>query len=229
MRPACRREIFPLAPVLLKPYNIARKTAHHAGSVREKEAKEMAQTEAKSGSAKKILFLIVLIAVVALAVAGYVVKGGKTEKTEKKIITTGDQAPDFRLPSLDGHTVGLADLRGKIVMVHFWATWCPPCVEELPTLVKLYEELKGGDFEMLAVSVDEGGAAAVNSFLQKNRLVLPVLLDPGAPVSHSYGTYKFPETYIVDRQGIVLHKVIGPADWRDPAALQFIRNLIAAR
>lgn len=186
----------------------------------------MTQAEEKSGSAKKILFLIVVIIAVALAVAGYFVKD---RKTGKKIITTGDRAPDFRLPSLDGRTVGLADLRGKVVMVHFWATWCPPCVEELPTLVKLNEELKSGDFEMLAVSVDEGGAEAVNAFLQKNGLVLPVLLDPGAPVSHSYGAYKFPETYIVDRQGVVRHKVIGPADWRDPAALQFLRNMIAAR
>ena len=186
----------------------------------------MAQTDAKNGSTKKILFLIVVIITVALAVAGYVVKD---RKIPKKIITTGDQAPDFRLPSLDGRSVSLADLRGKVVMVHFWATWCPPCVEELPTLAKLYGELRGGDFEMLAISVDEGGAAAVSPFLQKNGIDLPVLLDPGAPVSRMYGTYKFPETYILDRQGIVRHKVIGPADWRDPAALQFLRNLIAAR
>ena len=186
----------------------------------------MAQTDAKSGSTKQILFLVVLITAVALAVAGYV---AKDRKAPKKIIASGDQAPDFRLPSTDGRSLGLADLRGKVVMVHFWATWCPPCVEELPTLAKLYEELKGGDFEMLAVSVDEGGSAAVNAFLRKNGLHLPVLLDPGAPVSHLYGTYKFPETYVVDRRGVVRYKVIGPRDWRDPEALRVMRELIAAR
>ena len=186
----------------------------------------MAQTDAKRGSTKQILFLAVLIIAVAVAVAGYVVKD---RKAPRKIISSGDRAPDFRLPSMDGRSIGLADLRGKVVMVHFWATWCPPCVEELPTLAKLYKELKGGDFEMLAVSVDEGGSAAVNAFLRKNGLNLPVLLDPGGSVSGLYGTYKFPETYIVDRRGEVRYKVIGPRDWRDPEALRFMRDLIAAR
>jgi peroxiredoxin len=186
----------------------------------------MPQTDAKSGSAKQILFLVVLVTAVALAVAGYV---ARDRKAPKKIIASGDLAPDFRLPSTDGRSIGLADLRGKVVMVHFWATWCPPCVEELPTLAKFYEELKGGDFEMLAVSVDEGGSAAVNAFLRKNGLNLPVLLDPGGSVSGLYGTYKFPETYIVDRKGEVRYKVIGPRDWRDPEALRVMRELIAAR
>jgi peroxiredoxin len=190
------------------------------------EAETMAQTDAKSGSTKKILFLVVVIIAVALAVAGYFVKD---RKAEKKIITSGDRAPDFRLTSLEGRSISLAELRGKIVMVHFWATWCPPCVEELPTLAKLSEELKGGEFEMLAVSVDEGGGATVDAFLRKNGLALPVFLDPGGSVSRRYGTYKFPETYILDREGIVRHKVIGPADWRDPAALQLLRNMIASR
>jgi cytochrome c biogenesis protein CcmG, thiol:disulfide interchange protein DsbE len=166
----------------------------------------MAQTDAKSGSTKQILFLAVLIIAVALAVAGYVVKD---RKAPKKIIASGDRAPDFRLPSTDGRSIGLADLRGKVVMVHFWATWCPPCVEELPTLAKLYEEL--------------------NAFLRKNGLNLPVLIDPGGSVSGLYGTYKFPETYIVDRRGEVRYKVIGPRDWRDPEALRVLRELIAAR
>jgi peroxiredoxin len=82
---------------------------------------------------------------------------------------------------------------------------------------------------MLAVSVDEGGTAAVNAFMQKNRLDIPVLLDPERSIANLYRTYKFPETYIVDRQGVVRYKLIGPRDWRDPEALTVIRKLIAAR
>ena len=186
----------------------------------------MAQIDAKSGSTKKILFLAVLVISAAVAVAGYVVKD---RKAPNKVITSGDRAPDFRLTSTDGRSIGLADLRGKVVMVHFWATWCPTCVEELPTLAKFYEELKGGDFEMLAVSVDEGGPAEVNAFLRKNGLSIPVFLDPGGSVSRQYGTYKLPETYIVDRRGEVRYKLIGSRDWRDPEALRVMRELIAAR
>jgi peroxiredoxin len=179
-----------------------------------------------SGSIKKIAFLAVLIILIVLFIAGYLLMD---RKTESKIITSGDHAPEFRLQKYDGGSVSLSDLRGKVVMVHFWATWCPPCVEELPTLDQLHNSSLGKDFEMLAVSVDEGGAGAVAPFLQKNRLNLPVFFDPGGDVSRFYGTYKFPETYIVDRQGVVRYKAIGPRDWTDPSNIQVLRNIIEAR
>ncbi len=186
----------------------------------------MAVQEAKSKSTKHIVFLVVIVLFVSLFVAGYIVKD---RRGERKIITNGDRAPEFRLPAPNGQYVSLADLRGKVVMVHFWATWCPPCVEELPTLAKLYGELMGKDFELLAVSVDEGGAQAVASFLQQNGLNVPVLLDPEWSTAGRYGTFKFPETYILDREGIVRYKVIGPRDWQDPAAVQPLQNMIAVR
>jgi peroxiredoxin len=186
----------------------------------------MAPRDAQSGGTKQILLLAVLVIAVAVAIAGYVVKD---RKAPKKIIATGDRAPEFRLPSTDGRSVGLSDTRGKIVMVHFWATWCPPCVEELPTLAQLNRELPGSDFEMLAVSVDEGGQTAVKDFMRKNGIELPVLMDPGGSVASSYGTYKLPETYILDRQGVVRYKIIGPRDWRDPDAPRVLRGLIAER
>jgi peroxiredoxin len=180
----------------------------------------------KKSSTKQIAFLGVLIILVGLFVAGSLLKG---RQQVNKIITTGDRAPEFRLQATDNRFVSLSDLKGRVVMVHFWATWCPPCVEELPTLDKLYRALKGEDFEMLAISVNEEGAAAVVPFMQKNRLNVPVLFDPGKSIAGLYGTYKFPETYIVDRQGIVRYKAIGPADWTDPAAIQMLRDIIAAR
>jgi peroxiredoxin len=82
---------------------------------------------------------------------------------------------------------------------------------------------------ILAVSVDEGGAPAVSAFLQRNQLTLPVLLNPDQSISRSYGTLKFPETYLVDREGIVRRKIIGAADWMNPAALQVIQNLVAGK
>ncbi len=180
----------------------------------------------KSSSAKQFIFLAVLAIIALTAAVSFFVK---VRPSGAKIIAAGDRAPEFKLPAPNGKTVSLSDFRGKVVMVHFWATWCPPCVEELPTLAQLYGSLAGKDFEMLAVSVDEGGAAAVTSFMHKNNLNLPVLLDTDHATASRYGTFKFPETYILDREGVVRYKVIGARDWRDPAALQLLQNLIATR
>jgi peroxiredoxin len=180
----------------------------------------------KSGSKKKVAFLAVLIVLISLFIGGYLVMD---RTTGNKVITSGDRAPEFQLQKMDNGYVGLSDLRGKVVMLHFWATWCPPCVEEIPTLDRLRHSLIGKDFEMLAVSVDEGGAGAVAPFIQKNGLDVPVLFDPGRDIAGLYGTYKFPETYIIDRQGVVRYKAIGPRDWTDPSNIQILRNIIEAR
>jgi peroxiredoxin len=180
-------------------------------------------TGAISTTAKRGIVLAILIAAAVLLFLLLVAKEGPRAT---KVIREGDQAPEFRLSGLDGKQTGLSDYRGKVVMVHFWATWCPPCVEELPTLDRMYRSLSGKGFELLAVSVDEGGEKTVASFMQRNRLTLPVLLNPGGSVARSYGTFKFPETYLLDRSGIVRYKVIGPADWSLPATVKAIRDMI---
>jgi peroxiredoxin len=180
-------------------------------------------TGALSTAVKRGVLLLILAVVVGLLFLFLVAKQGPQSN---RIIQQGDRAPEFRLSALDGKQVGLSDYRGKVVLVHFWATWCPPCVEELPVLDRMYRGLAGRDLEVLAVSVDEGGADGVASFLKKNAVSLPVLLDPGASVAHSYGTFKFPETYILDRNGIVRYKVIGEADWSNPEIVKAIRNMI---
>jgi peroxiredoxin len=183
-------------------------------------------TGAISKAAKRGVLLLIFAVIAGLLFLFLVAKEGPRSK---KIIREGDQAPEFRLPALDGKLAGLSDYRGKVVMVHFWATWCPPCIEELPVLDRMYRGFAGRDLVVLAVSVDEGGTETVTSFLKKNALSLPVLLDPGAPVAHSYGTFKFPETYILDRSGIVRYKVIGQADWSVPANVKAIRDMIDQR
>lgn len=145
------------------------------------------------------------------------------------ILREGDAAPDFTLTSTAGRTVRLSDLRGKVVLVHFWATWCPPCVEEYPLVEQLAAVFAGADFEILAVSVDDQGADAVAPFLKRNRLTMPVLLNPDRSVANRYGTYKFPESYLIDRAGRVRHKVIGARDWTVPVNRRLIQDLLAER
>jgi len=167
-----------------------------------------------------------LVIIVVLAVIGFLFFYGQNSGQRVKIIREGDRAPEFSLLSLDGKTASLSSYRGKVVMVHFWATWCPPCVEELPTLERLYRSYAGRDLDILAVSVDEGGAGAVGQFMQKNRFALPVLLNPDQSVARQYGTFKFPETYLIDREGIVRRKVIGAADWMSPEAQKVIQTML---
>ncbi len=148
-----------------------------------------------------------------------------TRNAEHKIIGVGDRAPEVRLQSVDGKTISLADYRGKVVLVHFWATWCPPCVEEIPTLERFYQQVPGADIEVLAVSVDDS-ADVLKAFLDKNKVHFPVLHDPSRRTAGSYGTLKFPETYLVGRDGMVRHKVVGPMDWSAPTNVEAVRSLL---
>ena len=138
----------------------------------------------------------------------------------------GFPAPDFTLRDLAGTTHRLSDLRGRVVFLNVWATWCPPCREEMPAMQRLYERLRSQDFVMLAVSEDEGGPAVVAKFVQEMGLTFPVLLDPEGIVPRLYGLTGFPETFVIDRNGMVVRHVIGPEDWDSDAVYEFFLGLL---
>jgi peroxiredoxin len=127
-------------------------------------------------------------------------------------IRPGQVAPEFTLPSLDGAPVSLADLRGKVVLLNFWATWCKPCEDEMPAMQRLHQALAGTDFVLLAVSTDET-REPVEAFRKRLGLDFPILLDPGKEVSVAYQTYRYPESYLIGRDGKILARYIGPRDW----------------
>ncbi len=148
-------------------------------------------------------------------------------KSEKQVpLAIGLPAPDFTFPGLDGKMVSLSDYRGKVVLVNIWATWCPPCVEEMPSMEKLYQKLKGKDFEILAVSIDSLGVKAVAPFMKKHKLTFPALINSAGTLRTSYRTTGIPESFIINKDGILVEKIIGPRDWTRPAILSFLNNLI---
>jgi len=138
----------------------------------------------------------------------------------------GFPAPDFVLRDLAGRTYRLSDLRGQVVFLNVWATWCPPCREEMPSMERLYRRLRGTDFHMLAVNVDEGGTDLVRQFVEQVGITFPVLLDPRGGVPQRYGVTGFPETFIIDRRGQVVHHTIGPEDWDSQAVSQYLARLL---
>jgi peroxiredoxin len=139
-----------------------------------------------------------------------------------KTAVEGQQAPDFVLADVSGTKTRLSDLKGEVVLVNFWATWCPPCREEIPSMVALNRLMAGKPFRMLAISMDQGGKDAVNDFFRKSGLTLPALLDSDGKVGRLYGITGVPETFVIDRKGVIIKKIIGPLDWSAPEVLNFL-------
>ncbi|MDH3521298.1 MAG: TlpA family protein disulfide reductase [Myxococcales bacterium] len=138
----------------------------------------------------------------------------------------GSSAPDFALERLGGGaSVSLSELRGQVVLINFWATWCKPCEDEMPAMERLYQTLRGEGFELLAISVDEQ-PEIVAQFRDRLSLSFPILLDEDRSVSQEYQTYRFPESFLVDRDGRVVERYVGPRDWNASAYLSRLRRLL---
>jgi peroxiredoxin len=141
-------------------------------------------------------------------------------------VTRGAAAPDFELPTLGGGpTLALGDFRGQVVLVNFWATWCKPCEDEIPAMERLYQRLSSEGFELLAVSVDQDEADVV-AFRERMAISFPILLDPRQQVSRQYQTTGFPESVLLDREGRVVERYIGPRDWDHRSYVERIRRLL---
>jgi peroxiredoxin len=140
-------------------------------------------------------------------------------------VEVGDEAPEFSLASDAGRTVELKEFRGRFVVLNFWATWCPPCVEEMPSLDRFHQQFSSRGVVVLGVSVDQD-VNAYQQFLKKAGVTFLTLRDPERKVSRLYGTYKYPETYFIDRQGKIVQKIIGQADWTDPKMVDYMNRLI---
>ena len=134
----------------------------------------------------------------------------------------GESAPDFTITDAR-RTVTLSQLRGKPVILNFWATWCPPCVQEMPSLVELQKKL-GDKVTVLAVSEDADDNA-FTQFVRDHNVDLLVVRDPRQSANERYGTFKFPETYVIDKDGKIVRKFIGATDWTSPEMVDYFNKL----
>jgi cytochrome c biogenesis protein CcmG, thiol:disulfide interchange protein DsbE len=135
----------------------------------------------------------------------------------------GSPAPDFTVKDSE-HAVTLSQFKGQVIVLNFWATWCPPCIEEMPSLVQMQALMRSKGITVVAVSVD-ADERSYHQFLRDHNVTLLTVRDPGQKSNTLYGTFKFPETYVIDRDGIVRRKFIGAVDWTQRDVLEFLGKL----
>ncbi len=169
--------------------------------------------------------LVVTIGGLAILALSFGVVWLQSSKYEP--LTVGMTAPDFSLPDMAGKSQRLSDYRGKVVFLNFWATWCKPCKEEMPSMQMMWENFKTEDFVILAVSMDRVTTKKdIPSFIESMRLTFPVLTDSWGQTDKRYKLMGVPETYIIDQDGVLREKIIGPRDWTARESLDKIVQLL---
>jgi len=136
------------------------------------------------------------------------------------------EAPEFTLMNLEGQSMPLRAFRGKLVLLNFWATWCAPCVHEMPSMERLYQTFKQTDFVLLAVSMDRQGMEVAKPFVEQLKVTFPVLLDRTSEVGHQYGVRGLPTTYLIDPDGRLIGAITGAREWDRTEAKALIAGLL---
>jgi cytochrome c biogenesis protein CcmG, thiol:disulfide interchange protein DsbE len=151
-------------------------------------------------------------------------------RTEIDIIAVGSRAPNFHAVSLSSNQPAtMADYRGKVLLLNIWATWCEPCRVEMPAIQRLTRKFAGTDFRLVSVSIDKDDSTVVNRFARELGLTFEILQDRSGAIQQAYQTTGFPETFVIDRDGTIVKKVIGPAEWDSPVNETLLRRLVDAR
>jgi cytochrome c biogenesis protein CcmG/thiol:disulfide interchange protein DsbE len=144
---------------------------------------------------------------------------------QEHVVQAGDQAPDFAITTDKGLRVTPTSFGGRVLVLNFWASWCAPCVEETPSLDQFQRSLVDSGVVVVAVSVDRKEQLYTN-FLKRFHVSYQTARDAEATIGDMYGTYKYPETYIIDRTGKVAQKIIGPRNWMDPQLISYVKSLL---
>ena len=172
---------------------------------------------------KRLVMFYLILSATVLMMSG-------CSKKEQEVSVAGvhetKPAPDITVNSLKSEPLKLSTLKGKVVLLNFWATWCPPCREEIPSMIKLNNAMAGKPFQMVAVSIDEGGVPEIESFFKTSGFSLPTYTDPGGVASKIYGLTGVPESFVIDKNGILVKKVIGPLSWDSPETISFLEGLM---
>ena len=141
----------------------------------------------------------------------------------ERVVVAGDSAPDFAITADSGRSVSVPNFGGKLLVLNFWASWCPPCVQETPSLSQFAAEFANRGVTVLAISVDKD-EKAYRAFLERFKPTFLTARD--SKIHEDYGTFMYPETYLIDAQGKVVKKIAEAADWNDPQLRQYVSSLL---
>lgn len=189
----------------------------------------MTENDPRTRRFSRLPYLFAVIASSIVVLAAWVLRDHFTP------IVPGVRAPAFVVPDLEGNPVSLADYRGNVVLLNIWATWCPPCREEMPSMERLHQDLEGEDFEIIAISVDAkvgergydgkiGGDVA--EFVEDFGLSFVILHDPSGRIANTYQTTGLPESFIIGRDGIIYKRISGATTWDAAQHRELIRRLL---
>ena len=142
-----------------------------------------------------------------------------------KVVGVGDSAPSFSVTADNGRRLSTTDFGGKLLVLNFWATWCVPCIEELPSLNEFQKRFADAGIVVLGVSIDKD-EKAYRAFLAKTGVSFLTARDPDNTINADYGTFKVPETYLIDTRGKVVQKIVGAADWSDEKMTGYVKSLL---
>jgi len=147
------------------------------------------------------------------------------DSLSERLVKQGDQAAAFSVTASDGKQYSIKDFHGKVLVLNFWAAWCKPCVDEMPSLNRFAAEMKDKGVTVLGISVDHADAK-YKKLVKAANITFLAFLDPKADISSSYGTFKYPETYIIDKSGKVVEKIIGEKMWLDPDVIANVKRYL---
>lgn len=137
----------------------------------------------------------------------------------------GKKAPDFTLRDINNRPFNLSSLRGKVVILNFWATWCPPCRAEMPPLNNLYREMRNKGLEVVAISTDRS-SSVIKDYISKNPIDFTVLIDTDNKVSRQFKVFSIPTTFLIDRNGIIIERYLGEENWTSPEIKKKIKEVL---
>jgi peroxiredoxin len=167
---------------------------------------------------ERVLRVVMALGLVALGFGIY-------RSFREEIVDVGDTAPEFSIATDHGRTISRSGFGGRLLVLNFWVTWCQPCLDEIPSLSQFQKDFAADGVVVLGVSVDRNEPVYRRVLAQK-KLAFLTARDPEASISSRYGTFKYPETYLIDRRGKVVQKIIGPANWTDAVMTNQIKALL---